>query len=126
MANAAQLILDAASFDRLEPKQLEIWSNFLPRAKSDWRLSQEESQERFEKFRRALAPDRDLVSFHGAVTAALAAFRETGLLLSHPNLGNRDEIDISRRGERNARKTVRVADILADDDSPLQRTCSAS
>ena len=55
------------------------------------------------------------------MTAALAPYRETGLLLSHPNLGNRDEIDISRKGGREPRKTVRVADILADDDSPLQR-----
>ncbi len=96
----------------------KIWGNFQAGDASS-SLSEEESLMRFEKFRVALGEFWRRDDLRRGVEAALAPFRETGLLLEKPSQGNRALIVVYPAGRRDALREVRVAEVLVVPDSPL-------
>jgi putative nucleotidyltransferase with HDIG domain len=103
-----------------DPGLQKIWGNFQAGDTAS-SLSEEESLMRFEKFRVALGEFWRPDDLRRGVEAALAPFRETGLLLEKPSQGNRAVIVVYPAGHREAPREVRVADVLVVPDSPLHR-----
>jgi putative nucleotidyltransferase with HDIG domain len=86
--------------------------------------SGQEGAERFERFRQALAGDKDLAAFHKAVTAALAPFRERGVLGNNaekPTPGGLGEIVVYPVGQFEAKKTVKLSDVQIGEGKALRK-----
>ena len=112
LINAVRGVVAAESLDAAV---LHGWGEFRPLPEETFLDVQ--SRERFEEFKRALAADKGLAAFRRSVDAALAPFRQRGMLLKlaqKPGQGRYDEIVVCPLGrpEPEARKTVKVSDVL--------------
>lgn len=100
------------------------WEDFRPLAE-DASLDYQ-SWQRFDRFKKALAADRDLAAFRRRVDAAFGPFRRRGILLKlaqKPGQGPYDEIVVYPLGqhEPEARQTVRVSDVLIGQGTPIRQ-----
>ena len=113
-------VMAADTYDELQPG---VWADFEPPAEKDSQPSQEARRQHFQKFHDALVGDADLAKFEKDLAAALAPFEEKGLLVKlpqEPGQGNQEEIVVYPLDRPDARKVVKVSDVLVGKGAPLR------
>jgi len=98
-----------------------VWLDFAPRGDSQI-PTEEESPQRFDRMKRALADDPELMEFRKRVADAMAPFRERGLLskqVPRPGQGN-DEIEVYALGRPEQRSVVKVAEVAIGTGAALR------
>jgi len=121
LGDAVARVVVAENYESVNPR---LWKDF--EALTEDAVSPgAQSQERFEKFKRALAADKDLAGFRRQLDAAMAPFRERGMLgklAQKPWQGRHDEIVVYPVGqpELEARRTVKVSDVLIGQGTAIQ------
>ncbi len=109
----------AESFESLDARE---WKDFEPLG-GDPAAPPGGPREQFERFKRALAGDKDLAGFRRAVDAAIAPFRERGLLgrlAQRPGVGLRNEVVVYPLGRPEDRRLVKTADVLIGDGAAIR------
>lgn len=114
LETAVRDVMAAESHTALEPRVREDF-RFQPPTDDASPPPGQEAPERFERFRQALAGDKDLANFRKALAAALAPLRERGLLaheVSKPGQGGGlGEIIVYPAGQSESRKVVKLAEV---------------
>ena len=112
-------VVKAQEYADLNP---QVWTEFQPfRDRSALRAAST-PQKRFEAFTAALAGDEDLAEFGKSLDAAMQNYLQFGMLerLQHkPGEGNQEEISVYPVGDPEARKLVKVADVLIGRDGAV-------
>lgn len=112
-------ILAAESYAQMDPR---AWADFAPTGDREAAFSGDESRQRFEKFKQALALDPGLTTFHKAIADALAPFAERGLLAKQmPPTGYRlEEIEVYPSGHPDQLRVVRLSDVVLGTGATLR------
>ncbi len=105
-------VLAAADWDAPGAR---TWAEFEPPAEPESDKPDSGAKERFEKFRRALAGEKDLTAFRQGLDAALKPFRQRGILgkpALKPWQGRNDEIIVFPHGRPEAQEAVKISQVL--------------
>ena len=114
---AVAKVLEAKGYADRDP---QLWAEF--QAPSDASLPRKDPQQQFERFRQALAEDKDLKQFDKGIEALLEPLVERGQLQrleQRAGHGNQEEIVVYPVDGQGLKKTVKVADALVGNKSAL-------
>ncbi len=103
-------------------RDAQLWSEFQPPPERAVAAADQDPQRQFDKFRQAVAEDKDLKLFDKAVEAVLEPYVQHGQLErleQKPGHGNQEEIVVYPVDNPEAKKTVKVADVLIGNKSAL-------
>lgn len=116
-------VATAAAASQYADRDAQLWSEFQAPPERTTSVTAQDPKQQFDKFRAAVAEDKDLKLFDRAIEAVLASFVQNGqlnLLEQKPGQGNREEIVVYPVDKPEAKKTVKVADVLIGNKSALQ------
>jgi hypothetical protein len=118
LESALEEVLAAESLAALDPR---VWADFRAPSEAASAASEQDSQDRFEPLRGALADDRNLARFHQDLAAALEPLRRHGVLGKDAQiLGyGGGEIVVYPVGQPDARETVKLADVQFGEGTSL-------
>jgi len=116
---ALEEVVAAESLAALDPR---VWADFRAPSEAASAASEQDSRDRFERLRGALADDKDLARFRQDLAAALEPLRQHGVLgKDAQTLGyGGGEIVVYPAGQPDARETVKLADVQLGEGTSLR------
>lgn len=115
-------VASVAAAGQYADRDAQLWSEFQPPPERAASAANQDPKQQFDKFRAAVAEDKDLKLFDRAIEAVLDPFVQNGqlnLLEQKSGQGNREEIIVYPVDKPEAKKTVKVADVLIGNKSAL-------
>lgn len=114
LRNSVVAVISAATYDNVDQA---VWKQFqAPLADGTAPMSREQEVEQFDRFRAALAGDRELVKFQQSLALAMAGFERRGLVEKLPvehDKGNHEEIQVYPvKDPKDLEEKVRIEDVL--------------